>query len=134
MAHRILVADDSQIFREGLNALMQSQGNWVVCGEAVDGAEAIRKTRQLRPDLVILDFSMPHVSGIDAAREIHREFPRVPILLLALFLTRQLAAEAHQAGIGAVVSKTKLAELLDAIQAVLDGKEYWPSALEPTSA
>jgi two-component system, NarL family, invasion response regulator UvrY len=134
MAHRILIADDSQIFREGLRVLVQSHENWVICGEAVDGSEAIQKTRQLRPDLVIMDFSMPGASGIDAAREIRREFPRLPILLLALFLTRQLAADAHQAGIGALVSKTNSRELLNGIQAVLEGKEYCPSTLEPTTA
>jgi two-component system, NarL family, nitrate/nitrite response regulator NarL len=134
IARRVLLVDDSEVFRDGLRTLVRSQGNCCVCGEASDGSEAIQKTRHLRPDLVIIDFSMPYVSGIDAAREIQREFPQVPILLLTLFLTRQLAEDARRVGIRAVASKTRLDELLDGIQAALNGKEYLSPALQPTSA
>lgn len=133
MPHRILIADDNEIFRDGLRAVVQSNENWQVCGEAADGAEAIQKARQMRPDLIIMDFSMPRICGIDAAREIHKELPKLPILLLTLFLTQQLAEEARNAGISAAVSKTKLDNLLDGIQATFQGKEYWSHALKPTS-
>ena len=90
MPLRILIVDDSAIFRRGLRMVLESRPEWEVCGEAADGVEGIEKARRLNPDLVIMDFSMPRMTGLEAAREMLKESPRIPILLLTLFLTGQL--------------------------------------------
>ena len=72
---RILLADDHPIFRLGLHALISSHEDWRVCGEAADGREAVTKCRQLKPDLLILDISMPELNGVDAARQILKSNP-----------------------------------------------------------
>src|SRR5215469_3079387 len=104
MTVRILIVDDSEIFRTGLRAFVEAQADWEVCGEARDGQEAIQKTRQLAPNLIVMDLAMPVMSGIDATRQILREFPSTPIVLLTLYITRQLIEDAHNLGIRATVS------------------------------
>ena len=83
----ILIVDDSAIFREGLRAMLEAHTDWEVCGEAMNGVEGVQKNRLLKPHLIIMDLSMPQMSGIEAAAEILKEFPKVPILLLTLYLT-----------------------------------------------
>lgn len=119
MPLRILIVDDSAIFRRGLRMVLKSRPEWEVCGEAVDGAEGVAKTRELNPDLVIMDFSMPRMTGLEAAREVLKEFPRVPILLLTLFLTGQLAEEASKIGICASLQKNTMRSLMDGIDDIL---------------
>jgi NarL family two-component system response regulator LiaR len=119
MGVRILIVDDSEVFRGGLRTMVEAQTDWEVCGEAADGVQAIQKTRQLAPDLIIIDLVMPRMSGIDAAIEILKEFPGVPIVLLTLYLTSQLIEQAGNIGIRATVSKTTMDCLTDAIHAAL---------------
>jgi DNA-binding NarL/FixJ family response regulator len=119
MPVRILIADDSEIFRKGLRAMIEGEPGWEVCGEAVDGVQAIQKTRQLTPDLIVMDLAMPQMSGLDATREILKEFPKIPIVLLTLYLTRQLNEDARNIGIRATVSKTTMDRLPDGIHAAL---------------
>lgn len=119
MPLRILIVDDSAIFRRGLRMVLKSRSEWEVCGEAADGVEGIVKTRELNPDLVIMDFSMPRMTGLEAAREMLKEFPRVPILLLTLFLTGQLAEEASKIGIRASLQKNTMHNLMDGIDEIL---------------
>lgn len=101
---RILLADDHDAARRGLRDLLQPQ--WEVCGEASDGQEAIEQARAVRPDVVLLDLKMPRVNGLDAAREILRERPGTPILLLTVQPSDELTAEAKNAGIEAVIAKS----------------------------
>jgi DNA-binding NarL/FixJ family response regulator len=124
MAVRVLIVDDSEIFRAGLRTIIEAQDNWEVCGEAGDGVDAIQKSRQLTPDLIIMDLSMPGMSGLQAASEILDEFPRTPVLLLTLYLTGQLAEEAHNMGIRALMSKTAMHHLENAIAALLRGENF----------
>lgn len=107
MAIRILIVDDSAIFREGLRPLLEAHVDWKVCGEAVNGIDGVQKNRVLKPHVIIMDLSMPRMSGIEAATEILKEFPNVPILLLTLYLTTQLAEEARRVGIRGTLWPTR---------------------------
>lgn len=120
---RILIVDDSAIFREGLRTLLESHDGWEVC-EAVDGADGVKKNRSLIPHFIIMDMSMPYMTGIQAASEILKEFPKVPILLLTLYFTRELASEARRSGIRATLSKTAMHHLVGGIDATLRGEEF----------
>ena len=122
MSVRILIVDDSEIFRSGLRAFLEAQADWEVCGESRNGLEAIQKTRQLAPNLIVMDLAMPGMSGIDAARQILREFPETPIVLLTLYVTRQLVDDARNLGIRGTVSKTTMNRLVDSISAALRGE------------
>ena len=115
---RILIVDDSATFREALRSMLEAHNNWEVCGEAVDAAEGIEKNRLLTPHLIIMDLAMPGMSGIAAASEILRESPEIPILLLTVFYTDQLAEEAHKVGIRATISKTAAREIVGAIDKI----------------
>jgi len=122
MAIRILIIDDSAGFREGLRGLLESRADWEVCGEAADGLEGVEKNRKLKPHVIILDESMPRMSGIEAAEEILKHSPKVVILLLTLYLTKQLTEEAYRIGIRATFSKTSTGNLLEGIDALLRGE------------
>jgi DNA-binding NarL/FixJ family response regulator len=108
--------------------MIEAEDRWEVAGEAADGLEAIQKVRQVRPDLMIMDLSMPRMAGTQAACEILKEFPTIPILLLTLHFTDQLAAEAREFGIRATMSKTAMHRLEDAIQALLRGESFASAA------
>lgn len=121
---RILVVDDNATVREGLRLLLQEHVNWEVCGEAADGIEAIEKYRQLGPDLLVVDVSMPRMNGLDAAREILKLSPRILILLYTSYLTTQLIDVAHKAGIRGTVSKDAMHLVVVGLEALLRGEEY----------
>lgn len=104
---RILLADDHALFREGLRRILTERLGWSVCGEAGSGLEAVAQARRLRPDLVVLDFSMPGLNGVEAARQIRGERPNTQMLLLTMFDSELLAREAAAAGIGGVVLKSE---------------------------
>lgn len=101
---RILVADDSDVMRHGMRLLLRQHEGWEVCGEAVDGQEAVVKAHQLAPDVVVLDFAMPVMNGIEAARQIRKERPNTAIVLCSMYLDSQLATGCMRRGdnIGAV--------------------------------
>src|SRR5258708_17856799 len=103
---RILIADDHDIVREGLRSLLSAQPGWEVCGEAVNGREAVAQARQLGPDVVILDFSMPELNGLDAARQIRKTLPRTEVLILTMHDLEELAREIFAAGAGGFIFKT----------------------------
>jgi len=124
MAVRILIVDDSAIFREGVRVIIEAHDDWEVCGEAVNGIEGIAKNRALTPQLIIMDLSMPNMTGIEAAGEILKEFPNVPIVMLTLYLTGQLSLEAHKIGIRGTLSKTAMDHLVGGIDRVLHGEEF----------
>lgn len=121
---RILVVDDNAAVRHCLRLLLQEHADWEVCGEAVDGIEAIEKYRQLRPDLLVVDVSMPRMNGLDAAREILKLSPKILILLYTSYLTAQLIDVAHKAGIRGTVSKDAMHLVVVGLEALLRGEEY----------
>lgn len=124
MGVRILIVDDSALFRQGVCGVIKANLDWGVCGEAADGLEGIQKNRELVPHLIIMDLAMPRMNGIEAAIQILKEFPDVPILLLTLYISHQLVEDARNVGIRATLSKTAMHDLPDAIHAVLRGKDF----------
>lgn len=118
MPLRILIADDSRTVRHSLRGLLEQNPDWVVCAEAVDGADAVTKAQQSKPDIMILDFFMPGMTGMDAARVLRRLLPYVPILIVTLYITAQLIKEAKEVGIKGAVPKSDTRQILHDIQAL----------------
>jgi DNA-binding NarL/FixJ family response regulator len=101
----VLIVDDHEAIRRELRRLFQSLPDFVVCGEAVDGADAISKAEQLSPDLVILDLAMPEMNGLEAAGALRFTVPDAPLFLLTAYKNREVELAAFQSGICAVFSK-----------------------------
>ena len=118
MSKKILIADDNALVRKLLRIMLEGQKGWQICAEATNGSEAILKAQESKPDAVILDFAMPLLDGLDAAREITRALPSVPILLFTLYDSPEMALAAKEAGVSRVLPKT--ASGLPLIQAVRD--------------
>jgi DNA-binding NarL/FixJ family response regulator len=113
---RILIADDNDLIRRGIAGLLAADG-LQVCGEARDSAETIQKASDLQPDLVLLDVSMPGISGLETARQLRRQFPSIKILIMSQHDPAQLATSARDAGAHGCVDKARLAsDLLPAIR------------------
>ena len=122
---RILIADDSPPMRCGLRTFLELNSNWQVCGEAVDGADAVKKAHQLAPDLIVMDFSMPEMDGVEAAREIARSGTDIPILLLSLHLSPQMIESARRAGMRGAMSKAEISKMRYAIKALQRGETFF---------
>jgi two-component system nitrate/nitrite response regulator NarL len=124
---RILIADDHEAVRKGVCAILSSRLNIEVCGEAVNGKEAIAKAKELKPDLIILDVTMPLLNGFDAAREIGKILPHIPILMLSMHDSNQLLEEAKRIGVKGYVMKTQAGDtLLRAVDALLSNELFYP--------
>src|SRR5256714_10952006 len=130
MALRIFVADDHEIVRRGLCALLTSHSGWEICGEAGDGRKAVEKVARLKPDIVILDIGMPSLNGLDAARQILHNEPRQKIAILSVMDSEQVIHEALKAGAGAYISKADGArDLIGAIEALQQNETYFNSRI-----
>jgi PAS domain S-box-containing protein len=117
---KILIADDHELLRRGIRAMFETESEWVICGEAVNGQDAIDKARGLRPDLVILDINMPVLNGLAAVRQILRCSPNTKILVFTIHDSEQTAAEVKRSGAHGYVSKNNAgADLLKAAKDVL---------------
>ena len=112
---RILIVDDSDATRRILGTIVRSQ-DWVVCGEAEDGWSGVKKFKELKPDLVLLDLSMPDINGLEAARMMSGSDPTVPIILFTAVVADGLEDAARNAGICAVVPKAQSWNLLKTIE------------------
>ena len=122
---RILVVDDSQAMRRGLRHLLERHPHWWVCGEASDGREAVQKAQQVDPDVIVLDFQMPEMNGLDAAKTIRQRSPRVPILMVSVHMSPQLADEARKVGIRGVCAKTNVFCVVEAVETLLNHGTYF---------
>jgi DNA-binding NarL/FixJ family response regulator len=119
MKLRILIADDHELVRRGLIALLQAHEGWEICGEASDGREAVEKAKQLKPDVVILDVGMPNLNGLAATRQLSRQDPHCKIIVLTITDTDQIVQEALDAGARGFVLKSDAArDLVSAVEAL----------------
>jgi DNA-binding NarL/FixJ family response regulator len=124
---RILVADDHESVRKGVCVILGTRGDIEVCGEAANGREAINKAQELKPDLIIMDITMPVLNGIDAAEALRKTMPHVPILFLSMHQSRQIISEAKRVGVQGYVKKSDAADrLLNAVDAILRNEPFFP--------
>lgn len=122
---RIVLAEDHTILREGLRALLSADPNFEIIGEAQNGREAVRCVEKLEPDLLLMDLSMPRMSGMDAIREIKRRYPEVKIIALTVHKTEEYLLTTLKAGAdGYVLKDATHEELVMAIKNVMRGKSY----------
>jgi DNA-binding NarL/FixJ family response regulator len=126
---RILVADDNELIRSSLCSVLQSRAGWIVCGEATDGNEALEKATQLKPDVILIDVSMPHLNGFEAANCIHEQVPDSEILIVTEHDSRTLAALPPQPGVRGSVIKSRIS--FDLIHAVEAASKHQPVTIPP---
>ena len=128
-AVRILIADDDASIRGLLRRLIEHHQDWSVCGDAQDGQDAVGKAKELSPDVIVMDLAMPQMNGLQAAREISRATPAVPMLLLTVQqVSKELTSEAVHAGFKGAVSKSTGSEVVKAIEVLLNHQSFF----EPT--
>lgn len=119
MTIRILLADDHPIVRQGLRTLLEGRAGWEIIGEASDGAEAVEKAKDLSPDVMVLDVTMPKMNGLDACRLLRQVSPQLEILFVTQHDSPQMMREALEAGArGYVVKSNAARDLLRAVEAV----------------
>lgn len=125
---RLLVVDDHDVVRQGLRVLLESRPGWEVCGEAISGDEAVEKTRKLRPDVTILDVTLPPTDGLDVARRIRRIDPNNQILILTMHESDDLVSQVFNIGARGFVLKSDAGQdLVAAVEAVSQRKVYFSS-------
>lgn len=125
---RIIVADDHEVVRQGIRAVLQSQPGWEVCGEAGNGREAVDMTSELMPDIVVLDVAMPEVSGLTAVREILQNRPETKVLMLTMHESEQVIREVLEAGAHGYLLKSDAGkDLVTAITALHRNKRFFTS-------
>ena len=124
---RILVADDHEVMRLGIRNLLESVPNWTVSDEAGTGREAVDLALRSSPDIIIMDITMPEMNGFEAASEIARRRPDIPVIMFSLHLSEDIVARFKTGPIRGAVSKSEAArDLLDAVRSVLNGGTFFP--------
>lgn len=131
MPAQFLIVDDSEPVRQGLRTVLRGHTEWEICGEASDGLSAVEKFRDLHPHLVILDFKMPGINGLEAARRMLEIAPAVPIVMLTQHASEGLEEYAQQVGIRLVVSKTDVFSMCAMIEELLGNGDSEPNPEEP---
>ena len=126
MKLRILLADDHEIVRRGLRALLEKREGWEVCGEASDGREAVEKALQLKPDVVIVDIGMPNLNGLDTTRQLLQHDPHFKVIVLTITDSDQVIREALDAGARGFVLKSDAArDLVSAVEALQNKRMFF---------
>ncbi len=129
---RILVADDHDLLRRGVKVLLQTHAGWEVCGEANTGRDAVSRAEELKPDIAILDISMPDLNGVEAARRIRKVSPGTEVLILSMHYSDQLIREIVDAGVrGYIVKSDSDRDLIIAVETLSKHKPFFtPHATE----
>ena len=113
----VVIADDQTLFREGIKDLLENEKNITIVGEAADGREALRLVKKLKPNVILLDIKLPHMDGIEATRQIHKDCPTTNVLILSSYEDEAHVMEAIQAGANGYLSKMlPAAELVNALK------------------
>ena len=127
---RVLLAEDHTIVRQGLRSILDGREGIQVVGEAKDGREAVEKAQQLQPDIVLMDLSMPPLSGLEATRQIKSQCPQIEVLVLTMHADEEYVLQILQAGAsGYLLKQSAVGELVTAIQAVYQGDSYLSPAI-----
>lgn len=123
----IFLVDDNKMIRQQVRQLLERHPQWQVAGEAENGKDAVSSFPGLMPDVTVMDFDMPGMNGLEAARSILAEYPDAAILMLSVHLPGQLTREARKVGIKGACAKSEIWCLRDGIKALLRGETYFPS-------
>ena len=127
---RLLFADDHEIVRRGLESLVSERPGWEVVGQASDGRQAVQLSAKLKPDIVILDFAMPILNGVETTRQILADNPETRVLILSMHESEQIVREVLEAGAQGYLLKSDAGrDLVRAIEALLDNKTYFTSSV-----
>jgi DNA-binding NarL/FixJ family response regulator len=127
---RILLADDHKVVRQGTRALLSAVPEWEIVGEAANGRDAVSLTAELKPDIVILDISMPELNGLDATRQIKKKSPETEVLIFTGQETEELVHDVFDSGARSYIMKTDAADhLIDAIKALSEHKHFFTSRI-----
>jgi DNA-binding NarL/FixJ family response regulator len=127
---RILLADDHEIVREGLRAMIRPEEGWEVCGDASTGREAVALTAKLKPDIVIMDIGMPELNGLEAARQIKRMAPNTEVLIFTANETEEVVRQVFQAGARGYLLKSEANKhLIPALQMLSKHRTYFSSVV-----
>ena len=121
MPSRILIVDDSPLFRNLLRKALEIQAGWQVCGEATNGREGIELAQTTSPDVIVLDLSMPVMNGLEAARILGQKMPNIPVIMFTSFCTPGIESEMLAAGVTKVIPKTgPLSDLIESIRCLVE--------------
>jgi len=131
---RVLIVDDHEIVRRGVRSLLLSQANCDVCGEAVDGQDAVEKAKELKPDVIVMDVSMPNLNGLDATRQVRRILPQTEVLILSQHDSSEMVRQAFQAGARGYVVKSSISrQLVAALDKVSRHEPFFDSSAAETA-
>jgi PAS domain S-box-containing protein len=126
---RVLIVDDHELVRRGIRSLLSTEGRWFVCGEAVDGRDAVVKAKELKPDVVVMDVSMPNLNGLEATREIRVALPQTEVLIVSQHENREMVRQAITVGAKGYVVKSSISQdLLQALAKVSQHECCYSSA------
>jgi DNA-binding NarL/FixJ family response regulator len=130
---RLMLVDDHEVVRKGIRALVETRPEWTLCAEVGDGMEALKVAKEVQPDLITLDISMPNVSGLDLILQIKRDLPRTEILVLTMHESERIMAQALRAGARGYLLKTESGDrLLEALAALSRHQPYFSSLVSET--
>jgi DNA-binding NarL/FixJ family response regulator len=125
-ALRIVIADDHELVRKGLRSVLDAQTGWTICGEAANGREAVELARQMKPDVMVMDVTMPELNGLEATRQILKDRPKTEVLILTVHESEQLVGEVLAAGARGYILKGDTARLLvAAIESIAQHKPFF---------
>ncbi len=133
MPARILIADDHEVVRQGVRQILAARPEWEICGEAVNGQEAIKLAGELRPDAIIMDITMPVMSGLEATRKLTSSGNSAPILIFTMHESKSLAESVREVGARGFVFKSRAArDLIKALETLLRGGTFFGPEGEST--